>query len=492
MTCTLPGSSTGSQAFNSLVDPSLRCALLQSPAAQAITTGQAAFDLASKVASGQIPTETEITAGLAGIGTVVAGPAGGLIMGAAGAITSAVIDITTFALGAIAQALGLDQQPPPTYSYKGLQRVGLDTIAYSPQDKSNWLPFLRVQDFDWVVSSGSLGWGKYGPNPDLPVGGRPPYSPIAAQANDGWQNWAIATLYQCLYFGMDPVSRWCWDYGSWQNGIFMPADPKFCPDTYTCFSDWYWDGDIHKESGSSVTEVDTSTLCNNVCSWMGTFRYANLPPFEEYMRVLLLSNLRNWANAWPFVPPQKLLSAAVQVWNASHKGSASPDGSVGGKSCGDVAGSRIYTCYMPPTPGVASGCPGRILYVTSGGWPGMFGSPFVSGVMMGQADSSGNMQSLAPTAVNQPNPYFVPARTAVTPGSSYASATTQAFQNKPIRRTSFSGMSAGEKVAIAAAGAVGVTAGGMALYGFLSGQGAGYLFGKTVDAFVGAKMVVGR
>jgi len=61
--------------------------------------------------------------------------------------------------------------------------------------------------------------------------------------------------------------------------------------------------------------------------------YLNENAWDTYFGTLMILNLQFWANAKAFVPPQQLLSGALQAWNVIH----------------DTSTTRVYA---PPAPGI--------------------------------------------------------------------------------------------------------------------------------------------
>jgi hypothetical protein len=407
--CTLSGSDSKTAAFNGLPDD-VRCAFYASVPA-GVQDATAAASLASTIAAGGTPNPGAIIAGLGGVATIVGGPVAGAVLATAGAVVTAFSSV----LQALFQALGLYPPPLASFTYNGLQRLGVDPIPYGPTDAANWLPFTRYQDLDWV---GGPGWGKWGPSPTQSIGGRPDYNPSPAEAASPWQTGAIAMLRACLYFAMTPTQRYAWDQGAWSGGVYLPgAEPATVP--------------LSPDGGLPPGP-------------MGAGSYATLPPFEEFVRTLLLADLQYWANAWPYVPPHDLLTAAVHVWNAGHNGPADINGTLppGGVLCSTRPPSSLVTCYQPtPSNDLAT-----------------VGGNLIAFMLTGGADSSGNNQQLPPMAVNAP-PAVLPTRGLLTPsgrgGTRIATLPTLGGSGAPGKSSSATTSSAtGTAVAgVAAAGA---------------------------------------
>ena len=265
----MSGGGSAATAFNQQPQD-IRCALI-SNAPPGTQDASAAVSLADTIATGGIPTQAEIVAGVSGIATLIGGPAAGLAIGAAAIGVATVED----AVQAIFIALGWGPKYLPSYTYCGVQRT-IDPKPWGPGDP-NWIPLATMQDIGAVLG---LQWG---PNPHGLPGGRPSYNPSSEPPFDMY---AVGTAKTVIYMTtMTPTERWQWDNGSWQGGTWLPSP-----------------------SQPPQGALDT------------TPQYQQLSPFETYVATLWLANIALWANCQPFINPQDLVIAAASVWNGKHVG----------------------------------------------------------------------------------------------------------------------------------------------------------------------------
>jgi hypothetical protein len=246
----------------------------------AIATGQTyiqngipAFDLASTIGSGGVPSSQQVVLGLAAVAGAINPIAGGIMLAAGEAIEG-----VGQAFQSVFTALGLYSPPTPAWAYVGLIRYGIDPIPYPPQAGG-------AVDPAWMTFPSFFNIPNLALNtpPNMPA----PYQPDAASSV---RNGPFIGILSAGYMRQTP------------------------PDSTTL-------GEVNAHVDSSGDKL----IPGKPGDGYPYLALATLQPyapthFEQYFNTLLIQNLTYWANGNPFLPVRTLLGAAQGVWNAANTG----------------------------------------------------------------------------------------------------------------------------------------------------------------------------
>jgi hypothetical protein len=318
-----PLSSTAQNIYSAL-PPNVQTTL--QTASTVINNAQPAFNLVSALVNGQSVTPQQELAALSAVVGVI-NPLAGAMLFSAGELFFAANDV----FQQVFTALGLYSQPPASYDYIGLIRQGMDAVPAPPlpsgQTDPKWMSFTDPQQVPIGLCVGSV-----------PKNIQAPYSP---KLDTNWTERMpfLLLLYMAVLRSAPPT---------FYTLQVVNRGPVFINQ-----GDGSWSGC----STNATADVSASPGGANITSpYTMAVLQANAPSaFEIFFNRLLVLNLTYWANGNPYIACRDLLTAAVQVWNASH----------GGPS----------VCFSPPPAGITETFDGVTQVNDKSAVPGMYYGP---------------------------------------------------------------------------------------------------------------------
>ena len=356
-------------------------------------TAQGAVNLATTIASGSVPTDTEVVTGLASVATIAGGPLIGAAMAAAGGLVAG--------LGSVLQAVFADfgwyDKAWTTYAYNGLLRTGspaLDPVPYGPGDPAaTWInldgaqracsgnaavstpldPIARFLNFYNFLVSGE-GGGSVSGLPFLCSGAAANNRSIPGFAASSFSfatevaGFGLRAMFESLPQSVQrAINAAQWSGGGcnvWGRTGGTDAQPQYGPYTLGVVSSSMQDSDFVNSNG-----------------------------FELFVNALCIKNATLAANGQAFVPPQILVVNAAVAWNAAFSGSCPADASCAapapGSSCYQARNNPNAIAWTDATGGTTSQNGGSTV-------------PLVATLLGGVGDQTGNSQDAQPVCVNQP------------------------------------------------------------------------------------------